>query len=213
MRALTIRPPYAQLVALEHKNMETRSQSPPEDMLGRQIAIHAGRSVVESEFLWNAIREIDEPFSENAYREPLGAVIATARLANAGVIIDRADGQFMASMMEDVPVEVAPGHRVRASRFYFNRDSFGNYKVDNWVWLLTEIEPLITPVKARGQLGFWKLPQCRWDGDQMWTCCDVHRILIEGCQQCRRSPFSICEKHQAQATECATDEIVEPVHI
>ena len=210
MRALTVRPPFAQLIALEMKRRETRSNPPPEEQLGRQIAIHAGKNVVENEKLWDAIKKNYSgggTFDERLFREPAGKIVATARIANAAVIIDRTGEGIMVSTMKEVPLEIADDHNALAVRYIMDYENFGNYHVDNWVWFLTEIEPLRTPVQAKGQLGLWKLPQCDWDGDEMWTACDVHDVLIQGCPNCRLAPFDICRKHMAQATECAIDSL------
>ena len=43
MRALTVHQPWALMIALGFKTIENREWCPPEDMLGRYIAIHAGQ--------------------------------------------------------------------------------------------------------------------------------------------------------------------------
>ena len=43
MKALTIRQPYAQLVADGRKPYETRSWPPPRGLIGERIAIHASK--------------------------------------------------------------------------------------------------------------------------------------------------------------------------
>lgn len=205
MRALTVRPPYAQLIALEMKRRETRSNPPPEEMLGRQIAIHAGKSVVGNEKLWGAIEKAHEgTFDKEIYTRDAGSIVATARIANAAVVVDRSGEGIMVSAMKETLTEVAPGHKALAVRHIMDYESFGNYHVDNWVWFLTEIEPLMNAVPSRGQLGLWNLPRCERD-----KTCDVHRILIQGCSACHQPGFRgslpVCLRHQLQRDECEAD--------
>ena len=44
--AITLHQPWASLVAHGIKNVETRSWPPPHGIIGKRIAIHAGRTVV-----------------------------------------------------------------------------------------------------------------------------------------------------------------------
>jgi len=93
MKAITLHQPWATLIALNVKRIETRSWRAPASLIGQRIAIHAGatRGVVfnvlkaaardldsDAIALCNALYALDiEPIDL-----PLGAIVATATLAD-----------------------------------------------------------------------------------------------------------------------------------
>ena len=84
MKALTLHQPWASLIALGPKTVETRSWSAPAWVIGARIAIHAGkhRVRISNEFdpaMYHAMVQIHGPDWQNHL--PLGAVVATAKLA------------------------------------------------------------------------------------------------------------------------------------
>lgn len=132
MRAITIHQPWASLIALGEKTIETRSW--PTRYRG-PIAIHAGKLT----------RERAEDCLEDPYREllvkhglkaigdlPWGAVVAVATLADCV----RMTGHMYepASVMEHELGWFAPGR---------------------YAWHLSDVVLLPTPVPARGKQGFW----------------------------------------------------------
>ena len=71
MKALTLHQPWASLIADGRKAIETRSWPPPRTLIGKRIAIHAGK-------------EIDRPLFDRwlaGQSVPLGAILCTARIA------------------------------------------------------------------------------------------------------------------------------------
>ena len=78
---ITLHQPWATLITLGIKTVETRSWPAPERLLGQTIAIHAGRRVVRQP--GEAIeRELRARLGEDWIRTvPTGAVVATAVLA------------------------------------------------------------------------------------------------------------------------------------
>ena len=81
MRALTLHQPWATLIALGIKTIETRSWPPPAGMLGQTIAIHAGRTL--EPYPGPDIDAIlRQTHGERWQRQlPYGAVIATATVS------------------------------------------------------------------------------------------------------------------------------------
>ena len=88
MKATTLWQPYATLVALGIKTIETRSYAPPAALIGQRIAIHAAKRVCrygeidpETE---RVMRELHND-SMTTWRKAIetGAVVATARLVDA----------------------------------------------------------------------------------------------------------------------------------
>lgn len=90
MRALTIRQPWATLIALGVKTIETRSWRAPRSLIGQTIAIHAGKHQPEPGHVGEWC--IDRNRRDGAWmrrhtldpsqRLPLGAIVATATLAD-----------------------------------------------------------------------------------------------------------------------------------
>ena len=141
MRALTIRQPWAQAVALGLKRIETRGRPLPPALLGQRIAIHAGLAATrkEREQFDFAVRDWGQgiTFALAGFTDfedlPLGAIVATARLvrcATAEILLRS---------------ELTPMER-----------SWGDYGPGRWGWVLDDVLPLARPVPAKGALGFWE---------------------------------------------------------
>ena len=137
MKAITLLQPWASLIALGEKRIETRSWSPRYRGL---LAIHASKRWRNEDALlaqqhdafltvWrrHGIRLLSEL--------PLGAVIATCRLA-----------------------DVRPTEELIPT-LSFEECAFGNYSLGRWAWVLADVEPLAEPVPAVGALGLWD-----WEG-------------------------------------------------
>lgn len=82
MKVLTIREPWASAIAFGDKRIENRTWKPPRYMLGRRIAIHAGKSWTRED------REASEQLADDGMYEfdpesgTFGHIIATAILAD-----------------------------------------------------------------------------------------------------------------------------------
>ena len=81
MYAITLHQPWASLIALGIKTVETRSWAVPTRLVGQTIAIHAGKRVVRKPGV--AVEdEMRARLGEDWHRTiPAGAVLATATLA------------------------------------------------------------------------------------------------------------------------------------
>jgi hypothetical protein len=140
MKALTLRQPYASLVAIGAKRIETRSWR---TRYRGPLAIHAAAAFPSQ------ARELcgHEPFRsallaggyEQAGSLPVGLVIARCRLlaclptsAEAGLEHD-----------ETPPAGSAEW-------------AFGDYSPGRFMWLLTDVESIEPPRPARGALGLWE---------------------------------------------------------
>lgn len=135
MRAITLYQPWAQLIIVGAKLIETRSWAPPQWAIGTRIAIHAGKRIVEfpdqPEY-----REFNEAVARllgtNWVKEvPRGAVVGTALLK----------GRRQVRTLRDLPTG--------------NELLFGEYGEGRWLWELDEIEAFDTPIPARGYQGLW----------------------------------------------------------
>lgn len=142
MKALTIRQPWATLIAVGAKRIETRSWATP---YRGPLAIHAAKGFARDEIgLCHS-----QPFS-TVLREhirvpsdlPLGAVIATAQLV---------DVRQMDSPPPDSP-------EFEAAFGFFGPDRFG--------WVLADVTPLPDPVPVAGKLGLWDFDPPREENDR-----------------------------------------------
>jgi activating signal cointegrator 1 len=151
MKALTLTQPWATLVAIGAKKIETRSWRT--DYRG-PLAIHAAKGFPEdaqalcflepfATILRNAkVLQFPRPGKYNRFWKekivvPRGCVIATCQLV-------RIDGP----LGKDADI-------------YFTRNerAFGDLSEGRYAWFLADIKPLPQPVPARGFQGLWD-----WDG-------------------------------------------------
>lgn len=133
MKAITLHQPWATLVAIGAKRIETRSWG---TSYRGPLAIHAGKS---REYLSLCGQEpfrnvLLSHFGDGWYPNdlPLGAVVATVELWQVEV------------MNEELVTWVTEPER-----------SFGLYKPGRFAWRLRTIKPLAEPVTVRGYQGLW----------------------------------------------------------
>lgn len=155
MRAITLTQPWATLVAIGAKRIETRSW---QTSYCGPLAIHAGASLKPVGGL-QGLAEIvcSSPFWEvltgAGYcgphpRQPeLGAIVAVATLAGC------------------VPIGAPPtayalhdGLTVKSWPFTEQEREFGDYTPGRWAWLLADVRRLPEPVPCKGALGLWTVP-------------------------------------------------------
>jgi hypothetical protein len=141
MKALTLTQPWATLVAVGAKRIETRSWR---GWYRGQIAIHAAKSWPKwaREFsqepeCWEVLRKYILPWRCSRY--PLGAVVATCRIVD-----------YLRT--EDLELAALTGQRVLSKQ----ERGFGDYSEGRYAWLLDDIEILPEPIPARGALGLWE---------------------------------------------------------
>ena len=146
MKAITLTQPWATLVAIGAKRIETRSW--PTSYRG-PLAIHAAKGFRSlpggnlTDFCLN------EPFrtalTAGGVRLfvpgddlPLGAVVATARIALC------CPTEYADRQIEEWGAE--------------HEREFGDYSPGRYLWVLADVVALPTPLPARGALGLWE-----WD--------------------------------------------------
>lgn len=136
MKTLSLTQPWASLVAVGAKRVETRSWT---TSYRGPIAIHAakGMDLAARETLLSCRvaglipMQRDEPI-------PLGALIATAALSDVWRVNHPGDARRWGLS----PQEIA----------------FGDFGVGRYAWFLRDIERLAEPIPARGALGLWDFP-------------------------------------------------------
>lgn len=130
MKALTLTQPWATLVAIGAKTIETRSWLT--NYTG-PLAIHAAKGYPKSARLIageTAFARALAPFGFYGHNLPTGVIVATCELINVlGV----------GSLTVGEPEK-----------------SFGDYTPGRYGWLLANIQPLAEPKPAKGALGLWE---------------------------------------------------------
>ena len=158
MYAITLHQPWASLIALGIKTVETRTWPAPVRLIGQNIAVHAAKQVAgEPGPAIDAamVRSMGEDWRSVI---PAGMVVATATLA----------GMARVERVNLVPNYAThePGTEAgcAAGRGESRIDPWGDFSPGRWLWFLTEVRPLPEPVPAIGRQTFW-----RWDAAMMDT--------------------------------------------
>lgn len=128
MKAITLWQPWASLMALGHKTIETRSWS---TNYRGPLAIHAAKKVFippDPEFV-KALEELNI----NVFALPTGCILGVCNLWNC------------------IQVEDNCGMRngVRFERL------FGDYSPGRYLWLTNKMEALKKPTRCAGKQGLW----------------------------------------------------------
>lgn len=151
MKALTLSQPFATLVAIGAKRIETRSWSTG---YRGPLAIHAAKGlgpVGGNVGLMNLCRT--EPFRSALVGTgylgtpalPLGAIVAVCKLKDCRIIGQELNGD--ATIAADDMLSWTP--------ILGNERAFGDYTPGRYAWLLADIRALPEPIPVRGQLGLW----------------------------------------------------------
>ncbi len=163
MKAISLLQPWATLVAIGAKHIETRSWSTP---YRGPLAIHAsaGKQFIN-------MRGKDYICGDEPFCEVLNAA-ATGHAATWHDLKDAVGRPFMprgavVAICQLVNVIEIPEKR-RAyptwSNFYLPPDeperSFGDYAPGRFAWVLEKVKPLAKPIPAKGSLGLWE-----WKGE------------------------------------------------
>ena len=162
MKGLTLTQPYATLVAIGAKKIETRSWSPS---YRGPLAIHAGAGLGP---VGGKLAFVDlcltEPFHDallaagvrRATTLPFGAVVAVVDLVDCcPIVLPKllGDGAKKGEYLEIGQRGYTQRHEVRGAEL-----AFGDYTPGRSAWLLAEIRALPQPIPCRGALGLWTVP-------------------------------------------------------
>lgn len=156
MKAITLTQPWATLVAIGAKRIETRSWRTP---YRGPLAIHAAQGLKPvGGFLGLKDMCWSEPFrsvlkQSGAWPEetdfppfPLGAIIAVCELRDVRIIGVELNG---------VPT-IAADDMLTATPILGNERAFGNYAAGRYAWLLANVRALPEPIRATGALSLWE---------------------------------------------------------
>src|ERR1700691_5449786 len=147
VKALTLTQPWATLVAIGAKRIETRSWS---TSYRGPLAIHAAKGFPgwakefgKSTECYEALRKYSTADDERRFLSgglayPLGVVLATCRIAAC------------------VKTEKLLSERPYAPDMTEQEKSFGDYSEGRWGWMLADVKRLPEPIPAKGALGLWE---------------------------------------------------------
>ncbi|HEY7062646.1 MAG TPA: ASCH domain-containing protein [Chloroflexota bacterium] len=140
MKAITLHQPYATLIAIGAKRIETRSWRTHNR---GPLAIHAARAWTADARALCAHQPFRSALQQGGYTGaealPLGAVVAVCHLSDC-LRIEARSGLW--------PAELPPEDS--------SERKFGNYAPGRYMWLLQDIVQLPIPRAARGKQGFWE---------------------------------------------------------
>ena len=129
MKAITLHQPYATLIALGVKTIETRSWS---TSYRGPIAIHAGKAAIDPELIGDRTLDIIlDTWGLNINELPSGCVVATSWLTS----VERTEA--LRDLVDDDDLQ------------------WGNFAAGRFGWVLDTVVPLDPPVPARGSQGLW----------------------------------------------------------
>lgn len=147
MKCLSIIEPFATLIAIQEKKIETRSWKT--NYRGK-IAIHSSKNInkegkescLKNEFL-KALGDEYILIKENnkiKYNFNFGNIIATADLINC---------VQMKELYEDYAI-LENGIKIQGNEFIF-----GDYTPGRYAWILDNVQMLDKPIGVKGHLGLW----------------------------------------------------------
>jgi hypothetical protein len=156
MKALTLTQPWAQLVAIGAKKIETRSWN---TYYRGPLAIHAAkgfpgwaRQMCYGKFFLEALFD---DYDGRWQSLPTGMIVATCELVHVLKIDTRIESSTTKFVTRS-GLQWSLGARERA---------FGDYSLGRYIWLLDDIELLPEPIPAKGALGLWE-----FNGDLSINC-------------------------------------------
>jgi activating signal cointegrator 1 len=182
MKAITLWQPWASLVALGVKTIETRSWQTSHR---GPLAIHAAaKKPVEDEKVgdwtvhemvngtWRMFLNDNEAKSlaDESRPLPLGAVVATCTLVDCVRIwpdipmqaswnepwSQITAGVIGANGQRYLTLDTWPGFGSADGRYVGDQDPYGDFTPGRYGWLLADIVPLPEPVPAKGKQGLWE---------------------------------------------------------
>lgn len=147
MKAITIKQPWATLIAVGEKKYETRSWF---THFRGPLAIHAGKIVDKTACMSEPLRSV---LAKHGYGSPedlpTGAVIAVGELSAC----------FQIRPISKETQDVILVHYDEFVHLNAERDtleiSFGDYSEGRYAWEISNLNKLTVPIPCKGKLGLW----------------------------------------------------------
>lgn len=168
MKALTLTQPWATLIALGAKTIETRSWA---TTYRGPLAIHAATGYGKGGMKAHKALCGEEPFCSvlnaackahyDALDKSIGVLRAMAEhpFMPLGAIVATCELVTIAEIMSDCLWTTRGGKLIKGGRMPLPDEpgrSFGDYTpFGRYAWILTNVHPLPEPIPAKGALGLW----------------------------------------------------------
>lgn len=137
MKSITIIQPFATLIALGEKQLETRSWATKHRGL---LAIHAGKKIDKQICLQEPYKSVLFEYGYTSDNLPSGAVIAVCRMAEC----------YQVEKDIDTHAYFTDGSIVDGNEYVF-----GDYSEGRYAWKLTDLVKLEEPISVKGMQGLW----------------------------------------------------------
>jgi hypothetical protein len=148
MKALTLTQPWATLVSIGAKRIETRSWG---TSYSGPLAIHAAkgfpkwaRKFTTDPICYEAIKAHSGPHPLEDSGYPTGTVLATCRLVAVKLIVESPEALGLCADAWRMLPPPEPEF------------SLGDYKPGRYAWILEDVRQFPEPIPAKGALGLWE---------------------------------------------------------
>ena len=173
---VSLHQPWASLVAVEAKTVETRGWAPPQHYIGQTIGIHAAKRKLRSKeinYYMSTAMTDHCTCTVDGWRAncggfgcmPFGAVIATVRLAQVGLVVGYSQGARDAIVLPKYRLLEGPFLPKGAiqlagkdeTRIMVKIDQFGDFSEGRVLWFFDQVKKLDSPVETRGYQRFFRV--------------------------------------------------------
>jgi hypothetical protein len=161
MKTITLYEPWASLIAVGAKRIETRSW--PTNFRG-ELAIHAAASFPSwVKDMWrtdivfrDAMQRMQKPgwWPPTLECLPRGVIVATCKLVDCCKI---RPPYYPSKGLAYVPL--VDSQQYRNVYLHTPEYLFGDYTPGRYAWILADIKPLPVPIPAKGRQGLWEWEQ------------------------------------------------------
>ena len=149
MKAITIKQPFASLIANDIKDIENRTWACPKKYIGQRVLIHSGKALCRKSIFETLTTEQYKMFREKVgysgldFLEPKGYIIGSVQIVDCVVN----HPSVWADKTENHTVGMNPR---------IHEDITGKKITYNWVLA----NPILfnEPIRAKGKLSFWDYP-------------------------------------------------------
>lgn len=138
MKVISLIQPWATLIALGEKTIETRSWK---TSFRGVLGIHASKTIDKKACEIEPVKSILAKHGYTATNLPTGAILATTKLVGCYRMID--DSGQEAKLAND---------QIVTGKEYL----FGDYTPGRWAWDLRNVERFPNPIPAKGKLRIWE---------------------------------------------------------
>jgi len=144
VKAITLLEPWASLIAVGAKKIETRSWS---TKYRGPLAIQAGKSLKA----WHM---------DLAWKEPFFSALVSQHTETGGICYSRGCVIATCNLVDIIKMTPEFIDFVKLIKGY--EYDFGNYTVGRYAWILENVKRLAEPVPAKGKLSLWE-----WEGERV----------------------------------------------